>query len=74
MEKTEEFVKKLKLRWFGHFERMDDDITPVKQKKLSTTAHKKVKLRKDKKDMLVKGLRKIDAQDHSLWRLGCKIG
>ena len=32
MEKIEEFLRKLKLRWFEHMEKIDDERAPVKAK------------------------------------------
>ena len=57
---------------------MDDKRTPVKAKK--NCSEKFLKKRKPKKewkmvvetDVLVKRLKRTDAEDRSIWRLGCK--
>ena len=77
VEKIEEFMREQRLRWFGHVERMDIERTPVNAKNFVVDGSEKgipTKRWKEvvEKAMLVTGLRRTDAQDRYLWRLGCK--
>ena len=63
-------MREHRLRWFGHVERMDDEKTPIKAKNFVVEGSKKGKPKKKWKevveiDMLVRGLKRTDAQDCS---------
>ena len=77
VEKIEEFLREQKLRWLGHVEVMDDERAPSKAKEIVVGDSKKGRPKKSwkevvEKDMLVRRLKRSDAQDRSLWRLDCK--
>ena len=78
VEKIEEFLREQKLRWFEHTEKIDDERAPVKEKCIDLiNGSKRGRFKKRwkeaiEKDTLARGLRRSDAQDHAVWRLGCK--
>ena len=69
-------MRKHILRWFGHVKRMDDERAPEKANKLVVDGSKKGSPKKRKKvqekSMLARGLKRTDALERSVWRLGCK--
>ena len=74
---TEKFLQKQRLRWLGHVERMGKERRPVKALHLTLEGSKKGRPKKRWKevveqDMANRGLKRTDAQDRMLWRLGCK--
>ena len=77
VEKIEEFFREQRLRWFEHMEKMNDERAPVMAKIFEANGSKRgtpKKRRKEtiEKDMLARGLKRSDAQDQAMWRLGCK--
>ena len=50
---------------------MDDERAPLKANSKRGRLKKRCK-EAIEKDMLARGLKKINAQNHAMWRLGCK--
>ena len=77
VEKIKKFLRKKRLRWFGHVERMGNERAPVKAKNFVVEDSKNGQPKKRwkkvvEKHMLMRGLIRTDAQDRFLWRFGCK--
>ena len=77
VEKIEEFLREQRLRWFEHMEKIDDERAPVKAKTFVVNGSKRGRPKKRwkktiEKDKLARGLKRKDAQDHAMRRLGCK--
>ena len=77
VERLEEFLREQRLRWLGHVERMDEERGPVKALHLKVDETKKGRPKKRwkevlKRDMIARGLQRLNAQDRERWRVGCK--
>jgi len=77
VEKIEEFLRDQRLRWFGHVERMSEERAPVKAMRVAVDGKKrgrpKMRWREVvEKDMELRGLERVDAQERTRWRRGCK--
>ena len=60
-----------------HVERRDEERAPLKAKKIIVEGSTKGKPKKrwkevKEKDMLIRGLKRVNAQVCCLWKLGCK--
>ena len=77
VKKIEEFMREQRLRWFWYVELWTMKKLLQKQKNLVVAGSKKGRPKKRWKEvvenhMLVRGLRRTNAQDRSLWKLDCK--
>ena len=71
LEKIEEFLKEERLRWFEHMKKIDDERAPVKAKIFVINGSKRGRSKKRwketiEKDILARGLKRSDAQDHAM--------
>ena len=77
VEKIKKFLKEYRLQWFGHIKKINDKRALVKAKSFVVNGSKRGRPKKRwkkaiEKDFLAKCLERGDAQDHAVWRLGCK--
>ena len=66
-----------RLQWSGHVERMDKEKGPVNALCFNLDGTKKSRLRRRwkkgvERDMTARGLLRIDEQDRTQWKRGCK--
>ena len=74
MRGIQKFLREQRVRWLRDVEKMDEERAPVRARKFEIEGSKKDRLKKRwkevmEKDMLVRVLKRSNAQDRSLWRL-----
>ena len=77
VERIEKFLQEQRLHWLDHVKRMGKERGPVKTLHLTLKGSIKGRPKKRWKevveqDVADRGLKRTDAQDCMLWRLGCK--